>query len=214
MRFPVLMLSLSLSALLVSVVLLVSPAFALEPLSDVDLSEFDAQQGVQLTMNLRNNLDSNNNPIGCTGNLNPCRMGLEFSGRDGIWLMLKEYYGYMSFNQMRLESSQLPAANTGYQDADRFRALDGTCLLTGCDPRGLLVVKVSYPNNKAVGEYNDFNLFMNIGRAALEFDSGLTPGFDRDVATGSVLGFRMSDSSALNAQAKSRFDGNAYVFGF
>lgn len=200
--------------LLVSLVLLCSVAHGFEPVSDDELGAVTAREGMQLTLRLRNNVDDNLNPVGCTGTLNPCRMGLEFSGREGIWLMLKDYYGYISFNSIRLDGTMLPAANTGHQDTSRFRGLDGACLITGCDPRNLRAVKVFYPFSKAVGEYDDMVLLMNIGRTALEFDSGATPGFQRDAAAGSVLGFRTADSSGLNAPARARFDGSAYVFGF
>lgn len=192
-------------------------AAGLQPLNDEALAEVVAQEGVQLTLRLRNNVDTANNPINCTGILNPCRMGIEFSGREGIWLMLKDYYGFLEINDIRLESGMLPSTSTGYQDPDRFLSLAGDCLITDCDPQGLRAVRVSYPFNKGAGEYNDFNIFLNIGRVALEFDNAsnpLEPGYMRDAASGSVLGFRMSDSTALNAPSRSRFDGTAYVFGF
>jgi len=192
-------------------------AGGLQPLADEALAEVVAQEGVQLTLRLRNNVNASNNPINCTGLLNPCRMGIEFSGREGIWLMLKDYYGFLEINDIRLESGLLPSTSTGYQDPDRFLSLAGDCLVAACDPRGLRAVRVSYPFSKGVGEYNDLNIFLNIGRVALEFDNAsnpLEPGYMRDLASGSVLGFRMADSSALNAPSRSRFDGTAYVFGF
>lgn len=201
-------------ALVCLFVLCCAPVWALDPVDDAELAAVVGQEGVQLTLRLRNNVDDNLNPVGCSGLLNPCRLGLEFSGRDGIWLMLKDYYGYLSFNSIRLDGVLLPSTNTGHQNADRFRGLDGSCLISSCDPRSLRAVQVRYPNSKGVGEYNDMLLLMNIGRTALEFDAGTTPGFQRDAAAGSVLGFRMADSSGLNAPSRSRFDGNAYVFGF
>ncbi|MDX5327769.1 MAG: hypothetical protein LPK06_03135 [Marinobacter sp.] len=189
----------------------------MEPMEDASLAAVSAQEGVQLTLRLRNNVDSGMSPINCSGQLNPCRMGIEFSGREGIWLMLKDYYGFLEINDIRLESIEMPSTPTSHADPDRFLALDGvTCLVPGCDPGGLPAVRVSYPYSKGIGQYNDLNLFMNIGRVALEFDSadGLTPGYMRDVASGSVLGFRMADSASLNAPSRSRFDGTAYVYGF
>ena len=203
-RSLVLMLSLLASAM----------TWSMEPMEDEQLAMVRGQEGVQLTLRLRNNVAANGTPINCSGLLNPCRMGLEFSGRAGIWLMLKDYYGVLAINDIRLEGDLLPAANTGYQDASRFTNTAGSCLIAGCDPRGLQAVRVTYPFSKAVGEYNDFTLLMNIGRTALEFDNGATPGYMRDAAAGSVLGFRMADSSSLNAPSRARFDGVAYVFGF
>lgn len=194
--------------------LMVTPALALEPMEDEQLANVSGQEGVQLTLRLRNNVAANGTPIGCSGLLNPCRMGLEFSGREGIWLMLKDYYGVLAINDIRLEGDLLPAVNTGFQDSSRFLGTSGTCLISGCDPRGNQAVRITYPFSKAIGQYNDFTLLMNIGRTALEFDNGATPGYMRDAATGSVLGFRMADSTALNAASRARFDGAAYVFGF
>lgn len=188
-------------------------ALALEPVSDDELATVTGAEGVQLTLRLRNNIDESGSPIGCTGLLNACRMGLEFSGREGIWLMLKDYYGTLEINDIRLEGDVLGAA-TSYADPDRFLSLTGDCLVDDCDPSGLQAVRVSYPANKDPGEYNDLNLLVNIGRTALEFDDGTTPGYMLDNAGGSVLGFRMADSAALNAPSRSKFMGDAYVFGF
>lgn len=201
-------------SLLLLLFVIALPVKALEPMTDMDLEQVSGREGMQLTLRLRNNVDESLNPVGCSGSLNACRMGLEFAGRDGIWLMLKDYYGYISFNSIRLDGAEMPSSYTGFEDADRFLGLDGSCLIASCDPRSLKAVKVSYPFSKAVGEYDDMLLLMNIGRTALEFDDGATPGFQRDAASGSVLGFRMSDSSSLNAPARARFDGSAYVFGF
>lgn len=207
--------------LITLVFLLPCPALAMEPVNDEQLSRITGQQGVQLTLRLRNNVDDSFNPIGCSGPLNPCRMGLEFSGREGIWLMLKDYYGYLAINDIRLTSSTLPGTATAFANTQRFLSQDSTptCLISGksvagCLPTGELAMKISYPQSGPVGSYNDFSLFMNIGRTALEFDDSTTPGFMRDVASGSVLGFRMSDSTALNAPSQSKFMGDAYVFGF
>lgn len=198
--------------------LLLAPVLgALEPVSDEELAAVHGMEGIQLTLRLRNNLDAEGNPMGCTGLLNPCRMGLEFSGREGIWLMLKDYYGQIEINDIRLEGALLPTANTGFFDAGRFRGLSGECLVDDCNPAGGAAVRIFYPTDRAAGRYDDMHLLMNIGRTALEFDDGgdpMVPGYMRDQAGGSVLGFRMADSSALNAPSRARFDGEAYVFGF
>lgn len=192
----------------------VSVAGEMSPLDDDALGNITGAEGVQLTLRLRNNVDESGGPIGCSGLLNPCRMGLEFSGRDGIWLMLKDYYGVLEVNDIRLDGSDLPATNTSYWNSERFKGTDGSCLLVGCNPAGLTAVKISYPFNKDPAQYEDVKLFLNIGRVALEFDQAATPGYLRDAASGSVLGFRASDSTALNSAASFRLDGEAYVFGF
>ncbi|MCK0154865.1 hypothetical protein MWU49_14180 [Alcanivorax sp. S6407] len=194
-------------------------ADSLQPLDDQEMAHIAGQagQGMQLTLMLRNNVDASGNPIGCTsGGLNPCRMGFELSARDGIWLMLKDYYGELQINDLRIDNATLPASNTSHYDASRFLSVEGDCLIAGCNPTGLLSLRTRYPFHKDVGIYNDLNLFTNIGRVALEYDDTVNniPGYMRDAATGSVLGFRASDSQALNAPANMRFEGEAYVFGF
>lgn len=198
---------------------LIAQADSLTPLNDDEMAHIAGQagQGVQLTLMLRNNMDASGNPIGCTtGGLNPCRMGFEFSARDGIWLMLKDYYGELQINDLRIDNATLPGSNTSHFDASRFQSVEGSCLITGCNPAGLLSLRTYYPFHKETGVYNDLNLFTNVGRVALEYDDTVNniPGYMQDAATGSVLGFRATDSQALNAPANMRFEGEAYVFGF
>lgn len=187
----------------------------MQPLDDESMADISGRSGIQLTLRLRNNVSEVGTPIGCSGTPNPCRLGLEFADRGGIWLMLKDYYGSFSINDIRLEGTTLPAIYSGYQDGSRFLANDqSTCLIAGCDPRGQQALNIFYPGNKAPGVYNDLTFFVNVGRVALEFDDGATSGYLRDAATGSVLGFRAADSSALNAPNRARIEGNAYVYGF
>src|SRR5690554_6744630 len=113
-----------------------SYSFSLEPLEDESLAAISGGDGVQMIFRLRNNVDSDGQPDGCTGSFNSCRMGLEFSGREGIWLMLKDYYGILSINDIYLESAALPSNWTAYKDEDRFLGGDGDCLIANCDPRG------------------------------------------------------------------------------
>ena len=192
---------------------------SLAPLADNEMALIAGQagEGVQLTLLLRNNVNAQGNPIGCNnGGLNPCRMGVEFSDREGIWLMLKDYYGELQINDLRIDSAPLPTINTPYLDPERFESVAGECLIDNCNPGGMLALRTYYPFNKAVGAYNDLNLFTNIGRVALEYDDTVNAilGYMRDAASGSVLGFRATDSRALNAPANMRFEGVSYVFGF
>jgi hypothetical protein len=187
----------------------------MQPLDDASMAAIEGRSGIQLTLRLRNNVSVSGTPIGCSGTPNPCRLGLEFADRSGIWLMLKDYYGSFSINDIRLEGSTLPVVNTGYQDSTRFLANDlTTCLIPGCDPRGRQALNIFYPGNKGAGVYNDLTFFANVGRVALEFDNGSIPGYQRDAATGSVLGFRAADSAGLNSPNRARIEGNAYVFGY
>lgn len=200
--------------------LMALPAAAFEPgaaLSDAELAEVAGREGVVLDIALRNNVTENGSVIGCTGVLNDCRVGLEFADRDGIWLMLKEFYGTFRIRDIRVDIATLPSNQTFYANEERFRGTSGNCLLgalSTCLPTNARAVKFSYPGVDGVGIYEDLFTFINIGRAALEYDNGATPGYMRDEATGSVFGFRMSDSRGINAPAQGRFIGEAYVFGF
>ncbi|MFZ5723593.1 MAG: hypothetical protein ACOY33_08010 [Pseudomonadota bacterium] len=215
-----------------------SANLSMTQLSDDEMSGVRGRQGVVLDLKLRNNVDAAYAPIGCTvatgtpfGTPNPCRIGIEFAARAGIWLMLKEYYGYMQLKDIRLDVAFLPGTNTGFQNAARFQNAAGTsCLLAGhalasCWPTGDAAIKLSYPGTDGPAVYDDFYSFLNVGRAWLEYDcnpggSGATlctpatAGYNRDTTTDSAFSMRMADSTALNAPARMRFLGNAYVFGF
>ena len=190
-------------------------AEGLEPLQDNELQLISGGDAIQLTVRLRNNVDDSNNPIGCVpGTLNPCRLGLEFTDREGKWLMLKEFYGTIAIEDMRLQGATLSTSNSSYRDISRFEAPDGTCLLSGCSPNGLTAIMLTYPNAKGAGEYNDMTTFLNIGRMALEFDDSGTPGYMLDNNPGSALAFRVSDSGSTNGSMQMRFDGSALIYGF
>jgi len=195
----------------------VSFASTLVPLDDAELESVTARDGIMFDIRSRNNVDASNNPIGCAGLLNPCRMGMEFTDRPGKWLMIKDFYGTLNLNSLRLDAAFMPSVNTVYYDPSRFLASDGvTCLVPGCNPNGAPGIQLSYPSlpSKAAGVYDDMVTFLNIGRLAIEFDSGPTPGYMQDNNTGSVFAFRASDSSATNADMRIRFDGRAVVYGF
>lgn len=190
-------------------------SLSMQAMDESEMEGVVAQQGIMFDIRSRNNVDAANNPIGCAGILNPCRVGLEFTARAGKWLMLKDYYGTLEIDSLRLDAAFLSASSSVYFDSSRFLAADGlTCLVSGCNPSGAPGIMFTYPVNKAAGVYNDLTTFLNIGRVAIEFDSGLTPGYMRDVNTDSVLAFRASDASAANASMQMRFDGRAIVYGF
>ncbi len=193
------------------------PALAdsLTPMADTELSAISGGDAIQLTLRLRNNVDANNDPLGCTpGTLNPCRLGLEFTDREGKWLMLKEFYGTIALEDMRLEGVTLDDDDSSYRDESRFEAANGNCLLAGCDPNGLTAIQLTYPQAKGAGEYNDMTTFLNIGRMALEFDTPGDPGYMLDNNTGSALAFRASDSASTNGSMQMRFEGRAMIYGF
>lgn len=189
---------------------------SMTPMRDSELGNISGGDAIQLTLRLRNNVDASNTPIGCVpGTLNPCRLGLEFTDREGKWLMLKEFYGTIAIEDMRLQGGTLSTANSSWRDTARFEASNGTCLLSACNPNGLTAIMLTYPSAKGAGEYNDMSTFLNIGRMALEFDvDASTPGYMLNNNSGSALAVRMSDSGAVNGAAQMRFEGTAMIYGF
>lgn len=189
-------------------------------LSDESMSEVTGAEGIMLELKLRNNVDGAFAPVGCSavvGTPNPCRMGLEFAARNGIWLMLKEFYGTLHLKDVRLDAATLPETNTSYNNPARFVDTNGTCLFGGtCNPDGDPAILATYPAADVQGTYDDLLSFLNIGRVWLEFDvaSPYVPGYNRDTTLDSALSIRMADSGALHSPARMRFWGNAYVFGF
>lgn len=191
------------------------------PLSESELATVSGQEGVLLNLNFRNNVDASNTPIGCSPVINtpnPCRLGLEFAARATKWLMLKEYFGTFQIKNLRMDAGFMPAANTAYWDKTRFDAAgNNACtspLVVACNPANKNAIKFSFPGVDAATTYDDFLSFLNIGRVWLEFDNAGTPGYMRDTTPNSALGVRMSDSTGLNAQAKMRFRGTGYIYGF
>lgn len=196
-----------------------SPRSDMVALSEEEMADVSGWQGVLLEINLRNNVSASNTPIGCTavvGTPNPCRLGIEFTANSDTWLMLKEFYGTFELRELRMDAALLPATNTGYYDPARFRDGSGNDLIPGANPASDPAIMLGYPGADAQGTYSDFLSFMNIGRTWLEFGttSPVTPGYNRDTSLNSVLGVRMSDSSALNASSRMRFLGTGYVYGF
>lgn len=213
-----------------------APAIAqdMAPLTESELAAVSGQQGVLINLFLRNNVNANNAPIGCSAPTsvtatslatNACRLGLEFGGalNAGKWLMLKEFYGTFQVKDLRMDGAPLPATNTSYWNPDRFDINDGvagcstTPLLPACNPKGLSAMKFTYPGADAAGTYDDFLSFLNIGRVWLESDitgTNPVPGYQLDTSLKSFLGVRMSDSRKINEPAHMRFVGTGYVYGF
>lgn len=190
-------------------------ADSMMPMNDHELQSISGGDAIQLTLRLRNNVGEDNLPdTACGGTPDPCRLGLEFVAREGNWLVLKDFYGSLAIEDVRLEGAFLSNSGSNYRDLSRFEDADGNCLLSPCNPDGLPAIQLDYPFSKGPGEYQDMHTFLNIGRMAVEVDDGLTPGFMLDNNPGSALAFRMSDSGSSNGDMQMRFDGRAFLYGF
>ena len=187
----------------------------MKPMVDSELQAIRGGDAIQLTLRLRNNVNENNTPdVSCGGSPDPCRLGLEFVAREGNWLVLKDFYGSLAIEDVRLEGAFLSPGSSSYRDLSRFEDADGNCLLSLCNPDGLPAIQIEYPFAKGPGEYQDMHTFLNIGRMAVEVDDGATPGFMLDNNPGSALAFRISDSATPNGDMQMRFDGRALLYGF
>lgn len=192
---------------------------AMQPLDDAQLAGVTGREGIALDLSLGVNMEPDDNGdfvissgLGdCDGNVE-CRLALEFQGRPDKWLVLKDYHGFMEFNNLELDATTLQNSDSPHRDDQPFRdAVEGgSCLLSGCDPNGLPALQIGYPDTQPAA--NDFSMFVEVGRLAAEFDSGTTPGYMRDAASGSVLGFRASRVGG--GAAAMNIDGHMMVYGF
>ncbi len=123
-------------------------------------------------------------------------------------------------------------ANTAYFDAALFTGYDvsgnSICLLPGgtCNVAAintLPALKLFYPaasynattytpGTGVSAGFNSLHLGLTIGRMAIEFDSGATPGYMRDANTGSFLGTQIKDNNGNFAMMA--IGGSALIYGF
>lgn len=204
----------------------------MELMPDQELQTVDGQQGIALGLDYYINADASGAPLAslsnCSGLLNPCRMGVQIAGRTGEWLVVKDTYATLRIDTVRLDSGLMGAAGstTTTFDDTRFRSPSGTCLLAGgaCTTASIDAINalvLSFPSTtlsystatKVSSGYTNMQLGANIGRLAVEFDTGspATLGYNRDV-NGSFVGLRIADNNSNLAGIT--FMGKAYVYGF
>lgn len=192
-----------------------SLAEGLMPLSDQDLSAVGGGEGIALNVAFTINafLDQDTDtitPIPCPAGVPDCRLALEFNDMDGAWLVLKDYYGAFSLNRVWLDASRTPSVASGFCDSACQARFPG-----GFDTNDRPVVQLSYDHSDiglGAAYFGDGNLFLEVGRITAEFGSN---GYLTDNVSGSVLGLRVSDSSAPGtASAQIRFDGRMQLYGF
>lgn len=175
-------------------------------------------------------------PDACTGTGNPCTLAFSFANRPGEWLVLKDTALALRIFTLNLDGVQMATAagaDTGCGstcfDVAKFRNETGACLLpTGvaCTAAGvgsLRALRFGFPERNpaysaATGRstgYNSVQLFMSIGRVAVQYDNrtvagaGYLPG--QDVGQ-SFMGLRISDNN--HRYAGMSISGDVYVYGF
>ncbi|MZR63073.1 hypothetical protein [Alcanivorax sp. DP30] len=194
----------------------------LTELDDDALSGVMAREGIALNLEVLINATQDN-----AGNIIPdicpstgisgtpdCRFALQFNSVDNAWLVVKDYYGLMSLNEVRVDGVRMDSTASGKCDAD--------CLsrFSGFDPNGKPAIQLSYDHSDLGASesfYGDAELFLHAGKVAAEFnDSGTgTPGYLRDMTPGSAIGLLMADGpNGIDGAAKIRFDGNVKMYGY
>ena len=196
--------------------MLVSPALAMELLKDEQMANVTGQEGVALDLEFRVNADSDGNALAsvsnCQGLANPCNLALQFANRDaagGEWLVLKDMYGVLRFNDLQLDGSRLPALSSAFANPSRFEDQNGTCLLSNdCTPNDSLALLLTFP--ETAGFNADIEWRLNIGRAAVQFGpEGFLPANDNG---GSFLGLAIGDT--VTDIARIDIDGGIQLYGF
>lgn len=196
--------------------MLVSPALAMELLKDEQMANVTGQEGVALDLEFRVNADSDGNALASVGNCqglaNPCNLALQFANRDaagGEWLVLKDMYGVLRFNDLQLDGSRLPAVSSAFANPSRFEDQSGNCLLPNtCTPNDSLALLLTFPETP--GFNADIEWRLNIGRAAVQFGpEGFLPANDNG---GSFLGLAIGDT--VTDIARIDIDGGIQLYGF
>ncbi len=193
-----------------------SNSFAMEKLEDSQMANVTGREGVALDLEFRVNADSDGNALSsvdsCQGLANPCNLALLFANRDaagGEWLVLKDMYGVLRFNDLQLDGSRLPSSSSIFANPERFKDQSGTCLLSNdCTPNGSLALLLSFPDTP--GFNADVEWKLNIGRAAVQFGSdGFLPANDNG---GSFLGLAIGDT--VTDIARIDINGGIQLYGF
>lgn len=209
-----------LSRLALAALLAPAPVFALEAMSDADLSRHTGQEGVAMFMEWRINADTDGQPLtaptlaanpaafancGSLTNLSStgCRMALNFANRNdlsGEWLVAKNFYGTIKVPLMYIGAGKTPAAPTAYEDLDRFKDENGVPLLAS--PHGSAALQVEFPEDIEI-----WNL--TIGGLGIEY--GATGYLNN--AKPSFGGLKISNS-VPNTPALISAQGRMSIYGF
>lgn len=207
----------------------VTPALALDVMSDDSLSATTGQEGIGLLMEMRINADEQGKPLTAPtlaanasdftncGNLNNfsspgCRLAISFQGRNSggnpIWLVFKNYYGRQFFPAIFLDSGITPASASPYADLDRFKDQNGVPLLAS--PNNIPYLKFSAPKDLEIWN-------MTVGGLAIEY--GATGYLNTN--NKSVGGIKISNSAGVidangnsNLPATVSIKGSVGLFGF
>jgi len=187
--------------------------------------------GISFEISMLFNTDSSGAPLsifgtGCATNAAPCsaKVAVQFENNKGTWLVLKDFYGMLSIPDLQLDVYVNPVANTAYWNKSRFitAPFQGTqtCIsdIASCNPAGMDSFAFSFPG--ASTNYSDIGLYLNIGRMAVEYDSGgsvcstvnsSSCGYNQDTR-GSFAGLVISDATQKMAQMSVM--GQVRVYGF
>ncbi|MCC1497084.1 hypothetical protein [Alcanivorax sp. 1008] len=189
--------------------------FAMDAMSEADLADVAAQQGIALDLYLGINADSDGSgrpdmtvPEGLR------RLGLRFEGRTDEWLTLKNYYGVIEVSNLFIDvavSSSGPTAHAG--DGSQFEDSNGNDLR---DP--LLGSPGGSVYNLPLVQFqlsDPLRLALTIESIGIEYGP---QGYAQDNSLVNIVGVKVGQGSdgALNTfqPASIRMEGRIGVFGF
>lgn len=222
-------------------------ANGLQPLSEDELGQVTGQEGILASLEYYYNSDpipdgdfgpgraiegfcSEPGTSGSLANMN-CRLALQLENREDEWLVFKNGHASLVVTRLSLDAAYLgdgSAAQSGYAgffNEDKFRDVDGTCLLGAgnCNVEyvaSMPGVRLHYPQNggsydPVTGEssgFNDVRFGLFFEGLAVEYNSpGVQDAWAKN-ERGSFMGARIADNNGH--QAGITFGGDVYMFGF
>jgi hypothetical protein len=164
----------------------------MQALSEQEMSEVDARQGIAMNVAFRINAQADGSSVpaaecpdvaGLTGG-SSCRLAISLADAMGMWIVMKNYRGILNLNNIRIDASNLPSAWTVHTSG----GVNQSPYLAGFDPRGKPAIQLSsgnwavaYANGPASAAYygflnqsayNEMAVMLDIKKLSAEFDCG------------------------------------------
>lgn len=214
----------------------------LKPLDDTELAAISGREGVAMDFTYAMNAyetDKNGHSAGdplsslgdCSGQHNPCSLGITVNNRPGLWVMLKDLYGIQKINNFWLNGRETRDVNgvASLADPNRFIEMEGgteTCQLPGRDTSNCLASSPNSPSLPSLAmQYGpasgdgfdtfevDVEWHLYIGRVNVQYDDNNSPAYlPANDKPGSFMSYQITDMHQ-NA-AKFDYDGSVVMYGW
>lgn len=198
----------SAKAALLPVWLLASGAAAMEPLTEQEMDTVSAGDSIALDLELRFNADAFGQPLsgGCANDplaATECRLGLQITGNESEWLVLKGFFGAIHVPALHLEATSTEGAPTAHEDLARFEDGQGNPMLDS--PHEVTALQLALPEDLEVHD-------LTISGLSMEYSDASLHGFQRH-QSGSLGGLLVGNSQS-GQPARISFQGRAVLYGF